>query len=275
MLIAIVQNMVNIAVSLSLVFVCHMKVEGVAGGTLVAQYAGLLMALLLWTIRYKPFRQKVSWCNVWHKEAWRKFFSVNRDIFLRTLCLICVSTYFTACGASQGDLVLAANSLLMQFFIFFSYVMDGFAYSGEALGGRFYGAHENQHFGLLARRLFLCGSAVAAAFTMAYALAASGILHLLTNNPSVVSTALRYVPFAIGIPFVRMAAFLFDGLFIGTTSTREMLISMFAAMLVFFIILFTWKGGNTALWSAFLAYLGSRGLIQLLLFPKVMRKIRA
>lgn len=274
MAIALVQNVVNIAVSLFLVFVLGWKVGGVAAGTLVAQYAGVLMAVVLWRSKYSRLTSRPHWREVWHREAFGRFFTVNRDIFLRTLCLIAVSTYFTSAGSAQGDLVLAANALLMQFFILFSYVMDGFAYAGEALGGRFYGASDRAGFSRLTRRLFVWGIALGVLFTLLYCGLGEQLLAVLTDREEVLATAHRYLPFAVAIPAVSLSAFLLDGLFIGTTSTRLMLAGMAAATLAFFTVIQLFPFSNDCLWSAFLCYLGMRGLAQGLCMGKVMRKFR-
>lgn len=275
MVIAVVQNVVNVAASLFFVFALGMKVEGVALGTLVAQYLGLLMALFFWIGKYHPLRQG-EWCTgLFVRTAWGRFFSVNRDIFFRTLCLISVTTCFTSRGAAQGDLILAANALLMQFYIFFSYVMDGFAYAGEALGGRYCGACDEPRFRLLARQLFLCGLLSTVVFTVVYAFGTPVILKWLTDDRAVVRVAETYIPYVACIPLASVAAFLFDGLFVGTTSTRYMLLSMMVAVGVFFLVLWLGESGNVTLWWAFLLYLACRGLVQAALFPKVIRKIRA
>lgn len=274
MLIAIVQNVVNVVASLAFVCLLGWKVEGVAAGSLLAQYVGLGLALWLWVKRYRPFSHRTAWSGLYVSERLKEFFHVNRDIFLRTLCLICVTTTFTSVGASQGDLTLAANALLMQFFMFFSYVMDGFAYAGEAIGGRCCGAHDGSGFKTLTRHLFVWGIILALGFTLVYAFGGHTILSLLTDERQVVHTAAAFLPYAVGIPFVGMSAFVFDGLFIGTTSTRLMLLSMFFAMCAFFLMLALLPEGNVALWTAFLVYLGSRGAVQALLFPKIMRRIR-
>lgn len=273
MLIALLQNVVNIAVSLGLVMGLGWKVEGVATGTLVAQYAGLLMALCLWHRRFggkHPLRGDAK--LIFNRKDFGRFFSLNRDIFLRTLCLIAVSTYFTSAGSARGELALAANTLLMQFFILFSYVMDGFAYAGEALGGRYFGARDARSFKRLTHSLFLWGGALAGGFTLVYWAGGSTLLGLLTGQPEVVSAATHYLPFAIALPAVSFSAFLFDGLYIGTTSTRPMLCSMAAAAGAFFAFVFLLPGSNTALWASFLIYLGTRGTAQALLYPKVAGK---
>lgn len=275
MMIAIVQNITNIVVSLGLVYGLNWKVEGVATGTLVAQYGGLLMAVTIWRFQYHDKKRVLDWKQILHAEEIKKFFNVNRDIFLRTLCVIAVTTYFTSAGAGLGELQLAANTLLMQFFIMFSYIMDGYAYAAEALGGRFFGAGNLPAFKHLTRNLFGWGVALSALFTVAYAFAGGFILSLLTNELPVIALAKEYLPFVTAIPFIAFSAFLFDGLFIGTTSTRQMLISMAQAALFYFCILLFFPFTNTTLWTAFLVYLGSRGAVQALLFHKITGKFSA
>lgn len=274
MLIAIVQNVVNIIFSLFFVFVLKMKVEGVALGTLIAQYVGVIMAIVFWLTQYKR-QLRFRWQAICNESELKRFFRVNSDIFLRTLCLIAVSTYFTSLGSSQGELVLAANTLLMQFFIIFSYIMDGFAYAGEALGGRYCGAHDLQNFKRVARHLFGFGLVLSLLFVLFYVMGGSALLSMLTNDEAVIKCAQTYLPIVCFIPLVSFSAFLFDGLYIGSTSTRYMLISMFVASAIFFVIVSCFPLSNTLLWLSFLAYLGGRGLMQFILYPCVKKKINA
>ena len=125
MLIAITQNVVNIAASLCLVYLCGMKVEGVALGTLIAQYAGLLMGIVLWMRHYGYLWASFRREGLFRRSVMKRFFEVNRDIFLRTLCLVAVTLFFTSAGAGQGEIILAVNTLLMQLFTLYSYIMDG------------------------------------------------------------------------------------------------------------------------------------------------------
>ena len=168
MFIAITQNIVNIAASLFFVFVLKMKVEGVALGTLVAQYAGLGMACLLWLTYYRPLRKYLRQKALFDRMEMKRFFQANRDIFFRTLCLIAVTVFFTSTGAAYGDVVLAVNALLMQLFTLFSYFMDGFAYAGEALTGKYIGAKDDPSLRLTIRHLFKWGIALSLLFTLLY-----------------------------------------------------------------------------------------------------------
>lgn len=269
MCIAITQNVVNIAVSTFLVFGCHLKIEGVALGTLISQYTALLLAVIFCLTKF-DVKQHFELKAILDINTLKRFFQVNRDIFLRTLCLIAVTTYFTSAGSTQGELTLAANTLLMQFFIIFSYFMDGFAYAGEALGGRYFGAHDRLNFQRVTRCLFAWGGALSVLFFFIYFLSGTSLLHLLTNDSQVINRAQQYLPIVYFIPLISFAAFLFDGLYIGTTATRYMLISMFCASAAFFVLINVCTLSNTLLWLAFLVYLGGRGLMQAFLFKKAV-----
>lgn len=269
MCIAITQNVVNIAVSTLLVFGCHLKIEGVALGTLISQYTALLLAVIFCLTKF-DVKQHFELKAILDISTLKRFFQINRDIFLRTLCLIAVTTYFTSAGSTQGEVTLAANTLLMQFFIIFSYFMDGFAYAGEALGGRYFGAHDRLNFQRVTRCLFAWGGALSVLFFFIYFLSGTSLLHLLTDDSQVINRAQQYLPIIYFIPLISFAAFLFDGLYIGTTATRYMLISMFCASAAFFVLINVCTLSNTLLWLAFLVYLGGRGLMQAFLFKKAV-----
>lgn len=264
MFIAITQNIVNIAASLFFVFVLKMKVEGVALGTLVAQYAGLGMACLLWLAYYRPLRKYLRQKALFDRTEMKRFFQVNRDIFFRTLCLIAVTVFFTSTGAAYGDVVLAVNALLMQLFTLFSYFMDGFAYAGEALSGKYIGAKDNQSLRLTIRHLFKWGIALSLLFTLLYGAGGKSFLGLLTNDTSVISASEEYIYWVLAIPLAGFSAFLLDGICIGATATHLMLRSMLVASTSFFLLYYGLHDtlGNHALWMAFIVYLALRGIVQ-------------
>lgn len=273
MFVSIMQNVVNIAASTLLVFGIGLKIEGVALGTLIAQWTGFLTALSLWHHYYgrrlkdhvKGSRFKIEGARL------KSFFTVNRDIFLRTLCLVAVNLFFTSAGARQGALMLSVNTLLMQLYILFSYVMDGFAFAGEALGGRYYGANNRQAFSSVVRHVFLWGAGVTLLFTLAYAVGGNGFLHLLTDETEVIAATSDYYFWAFLIPVAGVAAFVWDGVFIGITASRGMLVSSVVATALFFALyhLLSPAWGNHALWLAFILYLATRGLVQTLIFRKI------
>ena len=268
MAVAITQNVVNIVASLLFVYGFGMKVEGVALGTLVAQYAGLLVAAALWMASYWRLHNHFSVRDLWSRAAMLRFLGVNRDIFLRTLCLVSVMLFFTSAGSWQGETVLAVNTLLMQFYMLFSYFMDGFAYAGEAISGKAFGANNEAMLSATVRRLFLWGAALTVAFTAVYAIGGTPFLRLLTDEPTVVEASADYRFWALLLPVSGVGAFIWDGIFIGCTKTRGMLLSMFFAAVTFFAVFFSLRSlwGNHALWLAFILYMSARGVAQSLLW---------
>ena len=264
MFVAVTQNVVNIAASAAFVFLLGMKVEGVAFGTLVAQYAGLAIAAVAWTAVYSRLLPRFSRKGLFAWTEMKKFLAVNRDIFLRTLCLVSVMLFFTTAGARQGDTVLAVNTLLMQAYMVFSYVMDGFAYAGEAISGKRYGAGNARALRDTVARLFRWGAAMTAVFTLLYIIGGDAFLRLLTDDAAVVGASAEYSFWAVLMPVAGVAAFVWDGVFIGCTMTRGMLQSIFLAAAVFFIVYFPLAEtmGNHALWLAFTLYLAVRGAVQ-------------
>ena len=273
MLISITQNIINIVVSLTLVYGLGMKVEGVALGTLIAQYAGVAIAIFLWIRHYARLRSYFRWKGVFVYVKMLDFFKVNSDIFLRTLCLVAVNLYFLAAGSRQGAVVLAVNTLLTQLYILFSYVVDGFAFAGEAMSGRYLGAGNAVGLRQTVRRVFFWGTAIALLFTVVYALGGERFLALLTDEASVVKAAAAYFPWAVAVPLAGVAAFVWDGVFIGVTATRGMLLSSLVATLVFFVVyvVFRVSLGNHALWMAFVVYLAVRGVVQTALWKRVKK----
>ena len=275
MLIAIVQNIINIFASLLFVFAFGWKIEGVAAGTLIAQWSGFFMALFFVHrgLRNKTFYASATTAQLSlslfkstfaHVEAWQRFFVVNRDIFLRTLCLVAVNLFFTSAGGKQGALMLSVNTLLMTMFTLFSYFMDGFAYAGEALSGKLYGTNDKVGFLQMVRRLFFFGGVMVVLFTSVYVFGGLDFLRLLTDEEYVVRASIPYLVWVYFIPLAGVAAFIYDGIFIGMTETKGMLVPSAIAMACFFAFYYVAKPslGNNALWIAFLMFLSFRGILQ-------------
>lgn len=260
MVVSIVQNVVNILASLVLVYGLGLKVEGVAYGTVIAQYAGLLMAAvpLLRSSVWQYFRRATFW------HGWERLFTVNRDIFLRTICLVGVNFYFTSMGARSGAVILSVNTVMMQFYLFYSYFMDGFAYAGEALCGKAFGGRRQDVFRSTLRRLFGWAAGVTLCFTLFYVVGGQWLLEVLTDEVAVRAVSHDYLWWTWLVPAAGALAFVWDGVFIGMTATRGMLVSSFVSTLVFFGVCLTghelW--GNHGLWLAQVVYLTVRGVIQ-------------
>ena len=271
MYIAIGQNLLNIAVSALLVFQFGLGVRGVALGTVISQYCGLAVAFFL--VRRIHLHPADGTIDTARELSLADFFRVNRDIFLRMICIIAVTTAFTSFGARQGDMLLAVNTLLIQLFILFSYFCDGFALAGEALVGKYVGAKSHERKMMCVRRLFGWASGVTLLFTTIYFFAANGILRLLTDDTSVIDAAQPYLPWTLAIPLAGFATFMWDGIFIGATATRQMLYTLAVAAAVFFVLWF-WPMAlptNHHLWFAFVVYLVVRSVVQTAMARKVLR----
>lgn len=261
MIISIVVNTVNIGASFMFVYLFSMQIEGIATGTLIAQWSGVAAGLLY--VRKNGFSFDgfgKTFRTLFKRQGEKE--NVNVNIFLRTLCLVAVTVWFTRTGASQGAVMLAVNSLLMQFFILFSYFMDGFAYAGEALAGKFYGAKDYRNLKVTVVKLLKIGAVMALAYTLIYFLCGDLFIRLLSDEEEVRKLAVDYKYWVLTIPFAGFAAFIMDGVFVGMTKTRQMLFSLLFSGLVFYIIwlLLTPVMGNHGLWLAFIVYLLCRGL---------------
>ena len=270
MLISIMQNIVNILASIILVYGFKMKIEGVALGTLIAQYSGAFIALILLRNYKRLFKSEHLWSDIFPRNQMLRFFQINRDIFLRTLCLVAVNLFFTSASARNGAVILSVNTMMMQFYLFFSYFMDGFAYAGEALCGRLYGACNRNGFVETLHRLFLWMIIVTVVFCMIFFIAGMPIVQILTNETEVIKNIRTFLFWTWLFPIAGSLAFIWDGIFIGITATRGMLVSSFISSLLFLLIfiIFSPTIGNHALWLAQILYLLSRGVIQSVWYKK-------
>lgn len=273
MWVSFIINIGNILVSLVLVYLFGMKIEGVAIGTLSAQWLGAIAFAIIVKRKYNPTVSSAG--QIFKHGALRRFFSVNADIFLRTCCLIAVTVWFTRVGSEQGVVTLAVNTLLMQFFILFSYFMDGFAFAGEAICGNCLGASDRMRLNDSIRALLRWGMGVAAIFIVVYFACGEWIMHMLSGDETVIAASHEYFHWVVLIPLAGFLAFTWDGVYIGITRTHEMLLSMALSTVIYFALYFLLFPhiGNHGLWIAFLAYLLSRGLVLHIASRHVIRKL--
>mgnify|MGYP001095008259 FL=1 len=283
MVIAISVNIVNIAASFALVFWFGLGFEGVAWGTLVSNWVGLAIAMGC-ALRFSKGER--LWCGV--REAvsgggMGRFFSVNSNLFFRSACIICVTLGVTAAGARLGAATLAINVVVMQFFQFFSFFMDGFAFSGEALVGRWWGAGDSVMVGKYVRALLWWTVGVALLFTVCYGLGSDGITSLLTDSESVRQGVKGMRAWIWALPVVSAWAFIYDGFYVGVTDTRKMMMSTIVATIVFYIVAFVKLAegrvvievdSNAAVWTAFLSYLFIRGAFLAIAWHIVPRHVK-
>ena len=269
MIISVSVNIVNIILSLCFVFLFDMGFEGVAYGTMISNWVGVGIAIL-YVLKFYEWRfPKICRTDILQLSDMGRFFKINTDIMFRSACIMSVSLTVTSIGAQLGALTLAANAIIMQFFILFSYFMDGFAFAAEALSGKFVGARDLQNLKRVINRLLLWALGVASVFTIIYIGGYKFIVSFITNEANVIATVDKYSLWLKLIPIVTVAAFIYDGIYIGLTATRQMLIATFLSAMAFLSICFIHPFGgnlidlpqNHTLWIAFLSYLLLRGVM--------------
>jgi len=269
MVVLVTTNVINIICNYLFVMHLNLGADGVAYGTVIAQYSGLLVALFfLRKYFFKLFRHWSLKATI-QKEKLRHFLLINRDIFIRTMCLVAVFSIFTARSASsdllseEDSTILAVNSLLMQFFMFFSFLIDGFAHAAEALTGKFIGAGNRSSLQKSVRLLFIWGTGLGLLFTLIYLLGGEFIFRGLTSNPQVIANARPYFFWVVLVPLLSFSAFIWDGIYIGATAGREMRTAMLISTLGIFFPVYFLAGhfmGNHGLWLAFILFMATRGI---------------
>ena len=275
MIIAIVVNVVNILLSAFFVFGLDMKSEGVALGTAISQYVGLLTAIILLLKRYRSMLHNVTKAGIIDLKFMSSFFKVNSDIFIRTFCIIVVFTFFTSKSASINDTVLAVNSILLQFLMFFSFFIDGFAFAGEALVGKFIGAKQIENLKKVVKLLLYWGLGLALTFTVLYLTGTNFILKLLTSQRDVIQTAQKFLVWVVLIPIASVGSFIWDGIYIGATASRAMRNSLLVSTFLIFAPVYYFLNpvwNNHALWMGMLLFMFSRGVILSLLYKRTILK---
>ncbi len=272
MWISIMTNIFNIGASLICVYLLKMGFVGIAVGTMAGEWLGLLYAALTVQHKFPRLNGLLDWRRVWRFKGAGRYFKVSRDIFVRSFLLMTVSLAFVSIGARSGDLILAVNALILQLFTLYSHFMDGIAFAGEAVVGKYYGMGDMGRMRRCVRLLFGWGLAVATVFTLIYSFPRIAFW-LLTDQQSVIEAAMDYRVWCALIPAAGMAAFVWDGVFISLTKSGGMLISASIAWSLFFVIYWLTPGewGNNRLWIAYLSFLALRGIIQTILYNGYLR----
>lgn len=267
MLISIWVNVVNIVASLAAVYVLKLGFVGIAVGTLLSQWLGLIYSMWIVWRKFRPVAQLIDWSKSLHLRGSRHFFSVNADIFFRSTLLMLANLFLLSVGARSGDLILAVNSLIHQLNGLFAYFVDGIAFAGEALVGKYYGRQDSSQLRLCVRRLFVWSSVLTVAFTLLYTFPQL-LFAVLTDDVAVRSAAMGYRWWCALLPLCGAAAFVWDGIFIGLTYSRGMLWAVAVADVFFVGIYFMLPAsmGNHRLWLAFVIYLAMRGVVQTFLY---------
>ncbi|MFD2204207.1 MATE family efflux transporter [Kiloniella antarctica] len=274
-LLQVLINTVNILLDLLFVIELGWGVEGVALATVIAEAVGLIAGIWFILKRSHFLEQKIKWGNVLEASHIRSLFTVNRDIFIRTLCLIFSFAYFTRVGANLGDSTLAANAILMQFMYFSAYGLDGFAHAAEITTGYAKGKKDNTEFRNVVKASSFMALLTSVVFSLIFYLSGSMIIGLFTDINSVKEIAHNYLPWVILMPMISVTSFQLDGIFIGTTQTKELRNAMIQCLIIFlgscWIFVPLW--GNHGLWFSMSIYMAARGLTLLRYYPALARSI--
>ncbi|MGE0847054.1 MAG: MATE family efflux transporter [Flavobacteriaceae bacterium] len=261
--------LINIALSLWFVLGLGLGIAGAAWATVAAEAIIAVVGGLL-AMRELRGRWRIDRRTLFEMEAIRLMMGMNRDIMIRSFVLIGTFAAFTSIGARSGDLVLAANAVLMNFFLFAGYFLDGFAIAAEQIGGRAIGARWRPAFDRAVRLTFLWGFALAFLLSAVMLVFGERFVALMTTAEDVRATAHVYMLWAVATPLAGVAAFQFDGIYIGATWSREMRNTMLASAAVFILVLWTAGGlwGNHGLWMALNAFLLMRGVGMMVMLPR-------
>lgn len=271
MYVVITENVLNILFNIFFVWFLNMRSDGIALGTVIARYAGLGLSLYFLKTKYPEyFFTLFMKFSGQQKISIKKFLGINLNLFIRTILLISVLSAFTSWSAKQGDEILASNSLLLQFFYLFSYITDGFAFAAESLSGRFNGGKQIIRLRVVVKRIFIFGFFLALFFSVFYFVSGKIIISLLTSQETVRRISYMYLPYIWMIPLASFAAFLWDGIYIGSTATRALRNVMIVSSIVFFILPIIMKPSNHVLWIAFVLFLSARGLGLWMASPKAI-----
>ncbi|MEL7186187.1 MAG: MATE family efflux transporter [Pseudomonadota bacterium] len=255
-------NFVNIVLDLVFVLMLGMKVDGVALASVIAEYSGLVVGTVLVIRELRHHGDSWPLERLTNVAAYKAFFSVNGNIFIRTIALLTAFSFVTAWGARLGPLVLAANAVLMNFQMLASLGLDGIAHAAEALVGKAIGEKRRDALERAVNLTLKWSAIFAVGFTLAFLLGGKWIIVLLTDLEDVRATAYTYLPWLIVSPLISVWCFLYDGVFIGATRAKEMRNVMVVSLLLIFFP--TWylttSFGNHGLWFAFTAFIASRGI---------------
>ncbi len=270
-------NGLNIALDLLFVLGFGWGVEGVALATVISEYAGAALCLWLAHRMFPRIGGRFLRARILARDRLIHTIAFNRDVFLRTICLVFAFAYFTARGAEMGDVMLAVNAVLLNFQIFMAHGLDGLAHAVQALAGGAIGARDRNAFHAAVRVSTQWAAALAVGVTVVYALAGHGIINMLTGIPEIREAAVIYLPWMIVSPVVSIWAYQLDGIFLGATRGHAMRNAMMASLAIYlalcWVLVPLW--GNHGLWLSLMGFMAARGLTLWAFYPALNRAISA
>ena len=271
LILTVIVNVLNLGFNLLFIYGYGMNVDGVALGTVCAQYSGLFLAVILYLKKYKKFTAALVFNKITDLEPLKRFFSINFDIFIRTLSLIFAFSFFTAVSADLGTEILAANTILLQLWMILSYGVDGFAFAAESLVGKYIGARNKEKLKMTISYIFYWALGLGVIISTVYFFFDKEILSLYTDKTDIINLASAYFIWTLIAPISNSICYIWDGVFIGATATKAMRNSMLISLFVFFLPIYYLTVdtlGNDALWLAMIVFMLARGVSLSLYAPK-------
>ncbi len=262
MVVDIAVNVTNVVASIFFAFYADFGFVGIAWGTLLAQYVGLLIASAFLMVHYRAYFHLVDLRGSMQLYKIKKFFALNADLFVRSLGILFIYAGLTSLSANYGDVALAANSVMMKLMLLYSYFVDGFAYAGEALSGRYIGARDKNSLVKAVKVIFVWCAGISVISIFGYWIGGEWLFRFMATDPQVIAESAAYLPWLLVMPLVGSAAFTWDGIFIGATATKAIRNSMLCAVAGFFASYWIFRDsiGVHSLWVGYMVHLVIRTL---------------
>lgn len=270
MIVDVTVNIMNLGLCLFFAMYLGMGIPGIALGTVVAQYIGLATALLLMFIYYGKLFKYINIRASLKLREMKKFFVLNGNLFIRSVCFLLIYSGFTGLAAKYGDNLLAVSTIMMKLMLLYSYFIDGFAYAGEALTGRYVGAKDLSSLKKVIKLLFVWCIVIGIVSTLAYFFAGEPLFRLMTNNETVIGTAREFLPWLLAMPLISCIAFTWDGIFVGATASAAIRNTMILSVISFFASYYIFEGkfGIQALWIGYAVHLVVRSVVMTIIAKK-------
>lgn len=269
-------NLLNMAASFYLVTYMGLEIRGVAWGTVLAQYFGCILGVILFWIKYRELTFSIQWVELFHVETFRRFLLMNRDLFIRTVLLTFIFAFFFSQSSTFGVLPLAVSVVLMQFINWMSYGVDGLAFAAESIVGKYAGAKDPMLTKKAIHLTFLWGGLFALGFAVVYGAFYPGLFKVFTNEADVIRAGRDFRFWLVLIPLLSFASYIWDGVFIGLTASRSMRNAMILPCILFFMMFYLLRD-SLELHSLFLAltvFLFARGVVQTWMYRRSGLELR-
>ena len=270
LILTIIINGINIIVSYYLVIYLGLGIRGVAIGTVIAQYFGLLVGFALIWYKYRSYVRLNIFSRLKQWSAYTRFLKINFDLFLRTVGLTFAFGFFYSQSSKIGNTVLAINVVLMQFVNWMSYGIDGFAFACESLVGKYKGAKNTSALKMVIRQSFLWGGLVSFLYALVYYLAGSQLFQIFSSDASLLLAAEGLLIYMAIFPIISFSSYIWDGIFIGLTATTSMRNAMLLALVIFIIFYYLQPGSldGSHIWLALCVFMIFRSIFQWMYYRK-------